>query len=107
MCPWVESFDPMAERITLLHWVPICHELMVCLQTFIEACLAREVTFSSIVIDETRLLQIVVVNILRAQTEFQVEHRVQFSLGCAHEATSRTCRVHDELRVFSCAAPAW
>jgi hypothetical protein len=72
MSPRVESFDTMAEGVALLHRVPISHELVVCLQTFIETSLAREVALASIMINETCLLEIVVVNILRAQAKFQV-----------------------------------
>lgn len=53
---WVKGLQAETLRVTILHREKVCEELMIGREALIETSLARETTFTFVLVNETTLL---------------------------------------------------
>ena len=113
MSSWEERVNAETVWICVLCWIPTCIELVAPSQTFSESLFAGQISFSSVMVDEAVLLEIMRPDILRTKSEFQIKISIICScklkrlclfrmlvLDCLADVTSYLCasriRLHFE-----------
>lgn len=80
-----ERFWTKALRVTVLHWIPACVSMIAPQQTFRQARLACQVSFTSILIHETAIFQIIMISVLCTQYELKIYVSIELSIHTTSE----------------------